>query len=184
MPRKRRLFLGGVPVHVVQYTKGSDPFDRMGVIGVLKVGDATDGRDHHVGLGLARSTRPRAWKCRFGCATIWNALFDARIPGAMDRVMPLRARVLESPEVALARQRTENDRYNLQRSRTERLSGLDRLTLVRHGPVRHISAALVVPPAHEEALTFGQSTEDLDPQLSDLELNGINALENIRCFKV
>jgi hypothetical protein len=91
--------------------------------------------------------------------------FDARIGAAQRRVMALRAREADFPEVAIARQRAENDLADLERSRRERLAGLDRLTLVRHGPVRHVATALVLPPSHDEASAFGQAPEDVDPHI-------------------
>ena len=47
--------------------------------------------------------------------------------------------------VAIARQRAENDLADLQRTQKERMAGLDRLAIARHGPVRHVATALVVP---------------------------------------
>lgn len=80
--------------------------------------------------------------------------FEARIRFAQDRVMSLRARELESPEVALARQRAEQDYAELERAKRERLSGLDRLIIARTGPVRHIATAVILTPeaSHEEQL--------------------------------
>ena len=59
--------------------------------------------------------------------------------------MALRAREQESPEVALARQRAENDLADLERMKKERLAGLERLSIARHGPVKHIATAFVFP---------------------------------------
>ena len=73
--------------------------------------------------------------------------FDARIRAAQDRVMALRAREAGAADMALARQRAENDLADLSRTRDERLAGLDRLEVARHGPVRHVASALVLPPA-------------------------------------
>jgi hypothetical protein len=53
--------------------------------------------------------------------------FKARIYRAQDRVMLLRAREREAPEIALARQRAEQDLADLERTRKERFAGLDRL---------------------------------------------------------
>jgi hypothetical protein len=49
---------------------------------------------------------------------------------AQDRVMSLRAREQLAPEMAIARQRAENDLADLERTRAERLAGLDRLMIV------------------------------------------------------
>jgi hypothetical protein len=73
--------------------------------------------------------------------------FEARIRTTENRVMSLRARELAGEsEVALARQRAEQDLADLTRSRDERLGGLDRLVITRPGPVRHLATALVLPP--------------------------------------
>jgi superfamily II DNA or RNA helicase len=72
--------------------------------------------------------------------------FDARIGDAERRVMALRAREAQGEtEVALARQRAESDLAELQRARRERLNGLERLTIARNGPVRHLATLLVTP---------------------------------------
>ena len=72
--------------------------------------------------------------------------FEARVRTAQSRVMALRLREAKEPEVALARQRAEQDLEDLSRTRKERLAGVDRLRIARHGPVRHIASCLVLPP--------------------------------------
>ena len=88
--------------------------------------------------------------------------FDARIRAAQDRVMNLRAREATSPEVSLARQRAENDLADLERTRRERMEGLERLKLARHGPVRHLATALVFPPGADIAELLA---EEIDPDI-------------------
>jgi len=74
--------------------------------------------------------------------------FEARIRATESRVMSLRARELGGEsDVALARQRAEQDLADLERSREERLGGLERLVITRPGPVRHLATALVLPAA-------------------------------------
>lgn len=60
--------------------------------------------------------------------------FDARTRASQERVMALRARERESPEVALARQRAENDLRDLEATREQRLAGLENLSIARTGP--------------------------------------------------
>jgi superfamily II DNA or RNA helicase len=92
--------------------------------------------------------------------------FSVRERGAQDRVMALKAREKESPEVALARQRAEQDLADLQRTRAERLAGLDRLAIARQGPVRHVATALVLPPSSDAAAAqLAALAEDLDPEV-------------------
>jgi hypothetical protein len=42
------------------------------------------------------------------------------------------------------------------------MEGLERLNLARHGPVRHVATAIVVPPGAEIA---AQLAEDIDPEI-------------------
>ncbi len=86
--------------------------------------------------------------------------FDARIRAAQSRVMALRAREAAEPDVALARQRSEQDLEDLQRTRTERLAGVERLRIARHGPVRHVASCLVLPP---DAAGDGKSGSAREP---------------------
>ncbi len=96
------------------------------------------------------------------CRDYLTRSFDARIRAAQDRVMALRAREPSQPEVAIARQRAENELADLQRTRRDRLVGLDRLTLVKHGPVRHVATALVLPGGAGAAAGVAAAAEDLD----------------------
>ncbi|MDE2906230.1 MAG: DUF3883 domain-containing protein, partial [Acidobacteriota bacterium] len=90
--------------------------------------------------------------------------FDARVRVSQSRVMALRARETREPEVALARQRAEQDLADLNRTRSERVAGLDRLRIARHGPLRHVASCLVLPPDTnaDDLLVF---SHEPDPQL-------------------
>jgi hypothetical protein len=96
------------------------------------------------------------------CREYLQRSFDARVRAAQDRVMSLRAREASSPELALARQRAEHELADLQRTRHEREEGLQRLNLARHGPVRHVATAIVVPPGADVSRQLG---EDIDPEV-------------------
>ena len=72
--------------------------------------------------------------------------FDARIRASQSRVMKLRARESREPEVSLARQRAEQDLADLGRTRSDRLTGIERLRVARHGPLRHVASCLVLTP--------------------------------------
>ena len=101
--------------------------------------------------------------------------FEARIRAAEGRVMSLRARELAGEaEVALARQRAEQDLADLGRARGERLGGLDRLAITRPGPVRLLATALVLPPEGvlAEALPPGEPDADAI-RASDLAAMGV-----------
>jgi len=99
------------------------------------------------------------------CRDYLQQSFDARIRAAQDRVMSLKSREMREPEVAIARQRAENDLADLTRTRTERLAGLQRLMLAKHGPVRHVATALVLPSTRSVEEQIGSALDDLDPEV-------------------
>lgn len=99
------------------------------------------------------------------CRDYLGRSFEVRVRAAQDRVMELRAREAESPEVAIARQRAENDLADIERTRKERLEGLEHLTIARHGPVRHIASALVLPSFETAKGQMPGLDEDVDPVL-------------------
>jgi hypothetical protein len=99
------------------------------------------------------------------CRDYLSKSFEARVRAAQDRVMALRAREAMAPEVAIARQRAENDLADLQRIRKERLAGLERLTVAKHGPVRHVASALVLPTTAAVESQLPGLTEEIDPEL-------------------
>ena len=90
--------------------------------------------------------------------------FEARVRAAQDRIMALRAREPTEPEVSLARQRAEQDLIDLERTREERLAGVDRLRVARPGPLRHVASCLVTPPG-TTADRFPELAEELDAGL-------------------
>ena len=90
--------------------------------------------------------------------------FDARVRAARNRVMRLKSREPNEPEVALARQRAEQDLTDLERARRERLAGIDRLRIARHGPARHVASCVVLPP-DTVASSFPELAEEQDPGL-------------------
>ena len=92
--------------------------------------------------------------------------YTARQRAAQDRVMSLRAREKSDASVAIARQRAENDLTDLQRTHKERMAGLDRLSIARHGPVRHIATALVLPASDAPKEVISELLDDLDPELN------------------
>src|SRR5207247_1617450 len=99
------------------------------------------------------------------CRDYLTKSFAARIRASQDRVMALRAREAASPEVALARQRAENDLADLKRTEKERMLGLDTLAIDRHGPVRHVASATVVPATEAIGEALAELLEELDPEV-------------------
>jgi len=98
------------------------------------------------------------------CRDYLEQSFTARIRAAQNRVMALRAREAAAPEIALARQRAENDLADLRRTRQERLDGLKRLEVARHGPLRHLATAVVLPATQAEGPAVADLLDDLDPE--------------------
>lgn len=98
------------------------------------------------------------------CRNYLEESFTARIRAAQDRVMSLKSRESTAPEVAVARQRAENDLADLQRTRAERLEGLKRLEVARHGPLRHVATAIVLPATAEGVPVPTDLLDDLDPE--------------------
>ena len=90
--------------------------------------------------------------------------FAARVRASQDRVMGLRAREPKEPEVTLARQRAEQDLADLERTQRERLAGIERLRIARHGPVLHVASCLVLPP-DTDTDRFLELVEEPDPAL-------------------
>jgi len=80
--------------------------------------------------------------------------------------MSLRAREAAASEIALARQRAENDLADLQRTRQERLDGLNPLEVARHGPLRHLATAVVLPATAAEGPVPPDLLDDLDPYIT------------------
>jgi len=98
------------------------------------------------------------------CREYLEKSFAVRIRSAQDRVMALRAREQEAPEVGLARQRAENELADLERMKKERLAGLDRLGIARHGPVRHIASALVFSSVDSMEPQLAAVAREIDPE--------------------
>jgi hypothetical protein len=100
------------------------------------------------------------------CREYLQKSYKARLRAAQDRVMALRAREKTDASVAIARQRAENDLEDLQRTQKERLAGLDRLAIARHGPVRHVATALVIPATDAPKAAVADLLDELDPELT------------------
>jgi hypothetical protein len=89
---------------------------------------------------------------------------------AQDRIMALKKRGLTDDDIAV--KQANNELTDLKRTRAERLAGLDQLILVRHGPVKHVATALVLPsPSGRGAGGEGAAgeglvaPEDIDPNI-------------------
>jgi hypothetical protein len=96
------------------------------------------------------------------CRDYLGRSFDARVRAAQDRIMALKLRGLTDDDIAV--KQANNELTDLKRTRAERLAGLDQLILVRHGPVKHVATALVLPVGMA-ALTAASAPEDFDPNV-------------------
>lgn len=81
------------------------------------------------------------------CRDYIEKSFTARIHAAQDRVMALRAKEAYSEDFKRARAEAENYLEGIKRLHQERIAGLKRLEVARHGPLRHIATATVLPLA-------------------------------------
>jgi superfamily II DNA or RNA helicase len=95
------------------------------------------------------------------CRDYLTRSFEARTRAAQDRVMALLRQGLTEDDIAVKEARRVLT--DLDRTRRDRLAGLDRLILVKHGPVRHVGSALVLPQG--AAAGFAAAPEDLDPNV-------------------
>ena len=80
------------------------------------------------------------------CRDYLEKSFKARISRAQESAMRLGAQIASSPEFQLAFDEASKVVDDLQRQRTERMTGLDKLAIARTGPVRHIATAIVLSP--------------------------------------
>ncbi|MCL2824303.1 MAG: DUF3883 domain-containing protein [Polyangiaceae bacterium] len=78
------------------------------------------------------------------CREYLHKSYVLRRNAAQERVMRLKGR-LGGAEDMLAIQKAEQELADIERTHVDRLAGLDRSLIARHGPVRHVASALVLP---------------------------------------
>jgi hypothetical protein len=91
--------------------------------------------------------------------------FTARIKKAQERYMSLMAELSTHPEYRLAADEAKRYLDDLERTKRERLSGLDRLQIARTGPVRYLATALVLMPEADVAAQLGTLGREPDADL-------------------
>ncbi|MCX7719530.1 MAG: helicase-related protein [Candidatus Sumerlaeaceae bacterium] len=99
------------------------------------------------------------------CQKYLEGSFDARIKRAQERAMALMAEVSANPDFKLAAEEARKYVEELQRQRTERLSGLEKLKVARTGPVRHVATALVLAPGADNEAQIADLADDPDPMI-------------------
>ena len=130
--------------------------------------DQSPVRDHvKTTIQMQRRQRAQAHRSHYAdvARNYLEKSFAARVHASQDRVMKLRGRERQEPEVTLARQRAEQDLADLERTRTERLTGIERLRIARHGPALHVASCLVFPP-ETDAERFVALGQAVDPALN------------------
>jgi superfamily II DNA or RNA helicase len=91
--------------------------------------------------------------------------FTARIRKAQERYMGLMAELGQRAEYKLAADEAKKYLDDLERTKRERLAGLDRLQIARTGPVRHLATALVLTPDANVAAQMGTLCREPDTEL-------------------
>lgn len=91
--------------------------------------------------------------------------FRARINKAQERHMALMGELGSRPEYKLAADEAKRYLDDLERSKKERLSGLDCLQVARTGPVRHLATAVVLTPEGDVAAQLGTLAREGDADL-------------------
>jgi len=99
------------------------------------------------------------------CREYLEKSFDVRIKRAQERAMRLAAEAIKKPEYKLTSEEARKYVDELQRTRQERLGGLDRLGIARTGPVKHIGTAIVLAPDADTQAQLAGLAEELDPNL-------------------
>jgi len=91
--------------------------------------------------------------------------FKARISKAQERYMRLMAELGIKPEYKLATDEAKRHVDDLERSKKERLAGLDRLQIARTGPIRHLATAVVLTAEGDVAEQVGAPGREPDVNL-------------------
>ncbi len=91
--------------------------------------------------------------------------FKTRINKAQERYMALMGELGTRPEYKLAADEAKRYLDDLERSKKERLAGLDRLQIARTGPVRHLATAMILTPEGDVAAQLGALAREGDSGL-------------------
>ncbi|NOT00638.1 MAG: DUF3883 domain-containing protein [Phycisphaerales bacterium] len=91
--------------------------------------------------------------------------FKARINKAQERCMALMGELGTRPEFKLAADEARRYLGDLERTRMERLAGLDRLQIARTGPVRYLATAVVFTAEGDMAAQLGTLAREGDADL-------------------
>ena len=99
------------------------------------------------------------------CREYLERSFVARIKRAQERAMLLAAEATTKSEYKLPADEARKQVDELQRARTERIDGLERLGIARTGPVRHVATAIVLAPDADTEGQLADLADELDPSI-------------------
>ena len=99
------------------------------------------------------------------CREYLERSFEARIKRAQERAMLLAAEATSKPEYKLSADEARKQVDELQRTREERLGGLNRLGVARTGPVRHVATAIALAPGADTESQLAELADELDPNI-------------------
>lgn len=99
------------------------------------------------------------------CRDYLERSFKARIDRAQERAMLLAAEAVSKPEFKLAADEARKYVDELQRTRKERLEGLNRLEIARTGPVKHVGTAIVLSPDGDVGAQLAELADEPDPNV-------------------
>jgi len=99
------------------------------------------------------------------CREYLEKSFEVRIKRVQDQAMLLAAEAIAKPEYKLTADEARKRVDELQRTKEERLGGLERLGIARTGPVKHLGTAIVLPPDAEGQKQLADFVDELDPNV-------------------
>lgn len=99
------------------------------------------------------------------CREYLKKSFVARIKRAQDRAMLLAAEVFSKPEYKLTADEARKYVDELERTRQERFSGLERLGIARTGPVKPVGTAIVLAPDADTRVQLADLADEFDPNI-------------------
>jgi len=99
------------------------------------------------------------------CREYLEKSFVARINHAQERAMRLAAEAVTKSEYKLTSEEARKHVDELQRTRQERLGGLERLGIARTGPVKYIGTAIVLAPDADTKAQLSGLADELDPDI-------------------
>jgi superfamily II DNA or RNA helicase len=92
--------------------------------------------------------------------------FRVRLNRAQEQAMRLLGEAGQKPEYKLAADEASRRVKELERDRDDRMAGLERLTVARTGPVRHLATALIMSPSSQAEVQALGLMDEPEPHIS------------------